>query len=155
MWKPLNYVTFNDSLQGYTDCFRNYMQHIISSVFFRLAHITDCSVLRTLAILRKFAPVSIGTLCSFPLSVQFNALLLVLVTVSHKNTPNTGCPVLGVHINCKWTCSSSSFRFRLCAKISHVHIQAFLHKLYYTIPQPYHMAYWYSRVNRNYNIHRH
>ena len=105
--------------------------------FFCLAHNTDCFVLRTLAILRKFAPVPIGTLCSFPLSVQFNALLLVLVTVSHKNTPNTGCPVLGVHI----TCSSSSFRFRLCAKISHVHIQAFLHKLYYTIPQPYHMAY--------------
>ena len=24
--------------------------------------------------------------------------LLVLITVSHKNTPNTRCPVLGVHI---------------------------------------------------------
>ncbi|WP_207705879.1 hypothetical protein, partial [Faecalibacterium prausnitzii] len=25
-------------------------------------------------------------------------LLFVLIAVFHKNTPNTGCPVLGVHI---------------------------------------------------------
>lgn len=34
----------------------------------------------------------------FPLSIQFHALLFVLIAVFHKNTPNTGCPVLGVHI---------------------------------------------------------
>ena len=34
----------------------------------------------------------------FPLSIQSNALLFVLIAVFHKNTPNTGCPVLGVHI---------------------------------------------------------
>ena len=33
----------------------------------------------------------------FPLSIQFHALLFVLIAVFHKNTPNTGCPVLGVH----------------------------------------------------------
>ena len=35
----------------------------------------------------------------FPLSIQFHALLFVLIAVFHKNTPNTGCPVLGVHIS--------------------------------------------------------
>lgn len=25
---------------------------------------------------------------------------LVFITIFHKNTPNTGCPVLGVHIKC-------------------------------------------------------
>ena len=35
------------------------------------------------------------------LSVHFNTHLLVLITVSHKNTPNTRCPVLGVHITGK------------------------------------------------------
>ena len=35
----------------------------------------------------------------FPLSIQFHTLLFVLIAVFHKNTPNTGCPVLGVHIN--------------------------------------------------------
>lgn len=34
----------------------------------------------------------------FPLSIQFHTLLFVLIAVFHKNTPNTGCPVLGVHI---------------------------------------------------------
>ena len=36
----------------------------------------------------------------WPLSlpIQFHALLFVLIAVFHKNTPNTGCPVLGVHI---------------------------------------------------------
>lgn len=34
----------------------------------------------------------------FPLSIQFHALLFVLIAVFHKNTPNTGCPVLGIHI---------------------------------------------------------
>ena len=34
----------------------------------------------------------------FPLPIQFHALLFVLIAVFHKNTPNTGCPVLGVHI---------------------------------------------------------
>ena len=37
----------------------------------------------------------------FPLSIQFHALLFVLIAVFHKNTPNTGCPVLGVHIKFK------------------------------------------------------
>ena len=37
--------------------------------------------------------------CPFALSIQFNTLLFVLITVLHDaNTPNTGCPVLGVHI---------------------------------------------------------
>lgn len=35
----------------------------------------------------------------FPLSIQFHVLLFVLIAVFHKNTPNTGCPVLGVHIS--------------------------------------------------------
>ena len=35
----------------------------------------------------------------FSLSIQFHALLFVLIAVFHKNTPNTGCPVLGVHIS--------------------------------------------------------
>ena len=35
----------------------------------------------------------------FPLSIQFHTLLFVLIAVFHKNTPNTGCPVLGVHIS--------------------------------------------------------
>lgn len=35
----------------------------------------------------------------FPLSIQFHALLFVLIAVFHKNTPHTGCPVLGVHIS--------------------------------------------------------
>ena len=34
----------------------------------------------------------------FPLSIQFHTLLFVLIAVFHKNTPNTGCPELGVHI---------------------------------------------------------
>ena len=34
----------------------------------------------------------------FPLLIQFNTHPFVFITVSHKNTPNTGCPVLGVHI---------------------------------------------------------
>ena len=43
----------------------------------------------------------------FPLSIQFHTLLFVLIAVFHKNTPNTGCPVLGVHI----TYSSRCFLF--------------------------------------------
>ena len=39
----------------------------------------------------------------FPLSIQFHALLFVLIAVFHKNTPNTGCPVLGVHISIEGT----------------------------------------------------
>ena len=36
----------------------------------------------------------------WPLSlpIQFHALLFVLIAIFHKNTPNTGCPALGVHI---------------------------------------------------------
>jgi len=32
------------------------------------------------------------------LSIQFNAILFVFVAVLHENTPNPGCPELGVHI---------------------------------------------------------
>ena len=47
-----------------------HMRYAISSVFLILAHNTDCFVLRTPAILLKFAPVPFGTLCSFPLRNQ-------------------------------------------------------------------------------------
>ena len=39
-----------------------------------------------------------GGFWPFPLLIQFNTHPFVFITVSHKNTPNTGCPVLGVHI---------------------------------------------------------
>ena len=59
----------------------------------------------------------------FPLSIQFHALLFVLIAVFHKNTPNTGCPVLGVHISIggtyqKWGgsffCAAASAFYLLC-----------------------------------------
>ena len=32
------------------------------------------------------------------LAISLVDITLVLITIFHKNTPNTGCPVLGVHI---------------------------------------------------------
>ena len=56
-----------------------------------MQHNTDCSVLRTLAFLRKFAPVPFGTLCSFTLGHQKQksahasmALFLFPMTIMRK-----------------------------------------------------------------------
>ena len=63
----------------------------------------------------------------FPLPIQFHALLFVLIAVFHKNTPNTGCPVLGyisvlgqfffvrqlLHFICCAPCACRQFRSAL------------------------------------------
>ena len=44
------------------------------------------------------AAVMVPLLRPLALSIQFNAILFVFVAVLHENTPNPGCPELGVHI---------------------------------------------------------
>ena len=53
-------------------------------------------------IMKSFFIYSLWCFWPFSLAVQFHTLFLVFITIFHKNTPNTGCPVLGVHItaNC-------------------------------------------------------
>ena len=49
-------------------------------------------------IMKSFFIYSLWCFWPFSLAVQFHTLFLVFITIFHKNTPNTGCPVLGVHI---------------------------------------------------------
>ena len=49
-------------------------------------------------IMKSFFIYSLWCFWPFSLEVQFHTLFLVFITIFHKNTPNTGCPVLGVHI---------------------------------------------------------
>ena len=48
--------------------------------------------------MKSFFIYSLWCFWPFSLAVQFHTLFLVFITIFHKNTPNTGCPVLGVHI---------------------------------------------------------
>ena len=49
-------------------------------------------------IMKSFFIYSLWCFWPFSLALQFHTLFLVFITIFHKNTPNTGCPVLGVHI---------------------------------------------------------
>ena len=49
-------------------------------------------------IMKAFFVYSVWCFWPFSLPVQFHTLSLVFITIFHRNTPNTGCPVLGVHI---------------------------------------------------------
>ena len=49
-------------------------------------------------IMKSFFIYSLWCFWPFSLAVQFHTLFLVFITIFHKNAPNTGCPVLGVHI---------------------------------------------------------
>ena len=54
--------------------------------------------------MKAFFVYSVWCFWLFSLPVQFHTLSLVFITIFHRNTPNTGCPVLGVHISSSRSC---------------------------------------------------